>query len=175
MLSGFLDDFVPDRRFESTVEAVENIPDDIQGIILDVDGVLVEPGLDINRENIGDELAEKLEELSLESDICLLTNRDVNDSFQFEILDVGQEVEVIEDASKPRSEAFESGIDCLNVDRADVVMIGDSPFTDVYGANRSGLSIFQVDQDRSKYSMDLRITKSLEDLFQRFSYFILSK
>jgi FMN phosphatase YigB (HAD superfamily) len=116
-----------------------------------------------------------LKQLIEDFDLCLLSNRVREDDFSSEEVKLFDGMQVVENHLKPDSEAFESALDRLDVDRSNAVMIGDSPYTDVYGANKAGLKVFQVDQDRSKYSLGLMISKSFEDVVQRIARYLTNK
>jgi FMN phosphatase YigB (HAD superfamily) len=167
--------FLPDRKFGSTEEALRSIPEDMEAVVLDIDGVLVDPGLEVERENMDGEIYSLLKQLIEDFDLCLLSNRVREDDFSSEEVKLFDGMQVVENHLKPDSEAFESALDRLDVDRSNAVMIGDSPYTDVYGANKSGLKVFQVDQDRSKYSLGLMISKSFEDVVQRIARYLTNK
>lgn len=47
-------------------------------------------------------------------------------------------------ADKPKPAAFLKAVDQLGVEKSEVIMIGDQLFTDVLGANRSGLEVILV-------------------------------
>lgn len=46
-------------------------------------------------------------------------------------------------------------------------MIGDSPYTDIYGANRIGINTLQVYQDRREHEFPEKYLKTIEDLTQK--------
>lgn len=164
--------FIPDRRFESTEQALKNIPESKEGVILDIDGVLVDPGLEIKKENIGDEIHSILKELFNNYEVCVLSNRAREEEFNPENIDYLSEADVVEDYLKPGEKAFKSALEKLGVNSSDTVMVGDSPYTDIYGANRMGIKSFQVEQDRSKYSVLLSVSKRFEDGVQGISKYL---
>lgn len=170
--------FIPDGYFETTVDALESIPENTKGVILDLDGVLIEvdgehspPSLE---NNVKQEVYDKFIEVREKYPSCILTNRVRYDSFNEESLEdfFATEVVNLEDSKKPQAIVYEQALNYLQAEPDEVVMIGDSPYTDIYGANKAGLTTYQIKQDRGKYHFPENLTKRGEDLFQAFVRFL---
>lgn len=166
---------VPDHEFATTTAAFEYIlsseSGSFGGVLVDVDGVLIDVEERHPAPKIGSNLSADLLDLLWEVDdaygACIVTNRIRYDYFDPEGLEAVFELPVVTGTKrKPSAEIFYTGMSLLDVDtdQADeVVMVGDSSYFDTYGAGKAGLQTFQVDQDRSKYPLPKQTGKRMAD------------
>lgn len=175
-----LEYLIPDEEFESTEAALSALDGDVEGVLVDVDGVLMEVEGEhcdpVQGENVERYVKNKFDEVRVSHPVYLVTNRTRYETN----LDVlreffGEEVISMEGVTKPDSELFNEGLERLGVENPKkAVMIGDSPITDIYGANKVGMTTYQVPQDRSRYGFPENITKRLEDMAQVTSRYLIS-
>lgn len=166
---------VPDREFATTTEAFEYIlaPESgsFAGVLVDVDGVLIDVEQRHPPPEVGSNLSADLLELLWQVDeaygACIVTNRIRYDYFDPEGLEAVFELPVVTGTKrKPNKEIFYTGMELLGVDTdraGEVVMVGDSSYFDTYGAGKAGLQTIQVDQDRSKYPLPKQAGKRMAD------------
>lgn len=103
-----------------------------RGIIFDIDNTLVHHGDDSTTEV--DELFVKIHDAGLKT--LLLTNND-DERVQRFIRNI--DTDYICDAEKPDISGYIKAVERMKIDRSQAVVIGDQLFTDILGANRSGI------------------------------------
>ncbi len=108
-----------------------------KGVIFDIDNTLVHHGEDSTTEV--DELFREIHKIGLKT--ILLSNNNVERIKRF-LLNIDSMY--IPDADKPNVENYFKAIEMLNLKRHEVVFIGDQVFTDIYGANKSGIASILV-------------------------------
>jgi ribonucleotide monophosphatase NagD (HAD superfamily) len=169
---------IPDREFDDAISAFEFLlaadPVEYEGVLVDLDGVLLE--VDGNHsapvvgENVEEGIVDLLQDIAAKFGAVIVTNRVRHTNFDPAQIEAVFGVPVISGTPpKPSQEIFHAGVRKLGVDfedRAQVVMVGDSPYQDTYGAKRAGLTTFQVDQDRRKYNFWQMSGKLLADAVQ---------
>ncbi|MDY3740511.1 MAG: YqeG family HAD IIIA-type phosphatase [Selenomonadaceae bacterium] len=109
-----------------------------RGLIFDIDNTLV---------HHGDPANEKIEKFfrdihKLGFKTILLSN---NDEERIEDFNKNIKTKYICDADKPNPYNYYKAVDMLEVDIKESVVIGDQLFTDIWGANRSGMASIFVD------------------------------
>lgn len=104
-----------------------------RAVIFDIDNTLVHHGDNSTPEV--DELFVKIHAAGLKT--VLLTNNDEERVLRF-IKNI--DTEYICDAEKPNPSGYIQAIEKLGVKRSQAVVIGDQLFTDILGANRSGIA-----------------------------------
>lgn len=109
----------------------------IRGLIFDIDNTLVPHGEDCTEEVIS--LFAKLHKIGFST--LLLSNNSVERLEKFNH-NIG--AYYIADANKPDVESFQRALALLKMDRSEVVVIGDQLFTDICGANDSGIASILV-------------------------------
>jgi ribonucleotide monophosphatase NagD (HAD superfamily) len=169
---------VPDREFVDAIAAFEFLlaadPAEYEGVLVDLDGVLLEVdgshAAPVVGENVEEGTVALLKEIAAKFGAVIVTNRVRHKKFDPEGIEGVFGVPVISGTPpKPSQEIFHAGVRELGVDFEDrdrVVMVGDSPYQDIYGAKRAGLTTFQVDQDRRKYNFLPMSGKVLADAIQ---------
>ena len=108
-----------------------------RGIIFDIDNTLVHHGDDSIPEI--DDLFRKIQGLGLKT--LLLSN---NDRGRVERFTKNIDTLYICDADKPNPQNYLKAVEMLNIKKEEAVVIGDQVFTDILGANRSGLASILV-------------------------------
>ena len=108
-----------------------------RGIIFDIDNTLVHHGDDSTPEI--DDLFRKIQGLGLKT--LLLSN---NDRGRVERFIKNIDTPYICDADKPNPQNYLKAVEMLNIKKEEAVVIGDQVFTDILGANRSGLASILV-------------------------------
>ena len=103
-----------------------------RGIIFDIDNTLVHHGNDSTPEI--DSLLQEIQSTGLK--ILLLSN---NDAERVERFIKDKELLYVCDADKPEVSGYLKALKMLNMKKEEVVVIGDQMFTDILGANKSGI------------------------------------
>lgn len=109
-----------------------------RGIIFDLDNTLVHHGDNSNKKV--DDLFKHIHSIGLKT--ILLTNND-EDRVQRFITNI--DTLYICDANKPQSLNYLKAVDLLELNKSEVVYIGDQIFIDIFGANKSGITSILVD------------------------------
>ena len=108
-----------------------------RGLIFDIDNTLVPHGADSTAEV--DEFFRYIQGLGFKT--LLLSNNDEERTLRF-LKNIDSLY--ICDADKPKPAGYLKAVDMLDMPKNQVVVIGDQIFTDIYGANRSGLASILV-------------------------------
>ena len=108
-----------------------------RGILFDIDNTLVHHGDPSTKEV--DALFQKLHRMGWKT--LLLTN---NDQERVERFIQNIHTLYLCDAEKPDPSSYQKAIEQLNLPKQTVICIGDQIFTDILGANRSGISSILV-------------------------------
>lgn len=103
-----------------------------RGVIFDIDNTLVMHGYPADAHAIA--FFEKLREIGFST--CLVSNnkRPRVESFAVEV-----QSEFIFKANKPSTKGYQAAMDKMSTCKDNTLFVGDQLFTDVYGANRTGL------------------------------------
>ncbi|MBQ7242127.1 MAG: HAD-IIIA family hydrolase [Firmicutes bacterium] len=108
-----------------------------RGLIFDIDNTLVPHGADSTAEV--DEFFRYIQGLGFKT--LLLSNNDEERTLRF-LKNIDSLY--ICDADKPKPAGYLKAVDMLDMPKNQAVVIGDQIFTDIYGANRSGLASILV-------------------------------
>ena len=108
-----------------------------KGLLFDIDNTLVHHGDDSNPKV--DKFFEKLNDMGFK---CVM----VSDNNEDRILRFLKNIDAlyIAEAGKPGTKCFYKAMKMLNMNKNEVVMIGDQIFTDIRGANRAGIASILV-------------------------------
>lgn len=104
----------------------------IRGIISDIDNTLVPHGAPADNEII--KLFEQLHAMGF--DTCLISN---NKEPRVEPFAYSVNSKYIYDAHKPSTKNYIKAMELMKTDKDSTLFIGDQIFTDVWGANRTGI------------------------------------
>ena len=131
----FLEKYYPRGYVESVfdIDYTELYRKGFRGVIFDIDNTLVHHG-DSSTPEI-DKLFVRIHAAGLKT--LLLTN---NDEERVQRFITNIDTEYICDAEKPDTKGYIKAVEKLSIKRSQVVMIGDQLFTDILGANRSGIA-----------------------------------
>ena len=108
-----------------------------KAIIFDIDNTLVPHGKDSTKEV--EELFQNLHNIGFKT---LLLSNNCEERIKRFIKNI--DTLYICDAEKPKTHNYIKAIEKLNIDKKQAIFIGDQIFTDIYGANKSGIDSILV-------------------------------
>lgn len=126
-----------------------------RGLIFDIDNTLVHHGEDATSEI--EELFRSIQRIGLKT--LLLTNNDESRTKRFL---KNMESLYLCDAHKPDTEGYLKAVDMLGIQKKQALFIGDQLFTDIYGANKSGIDSILVRYMRYENETKIGIKRNLE-------------
>ncbi len=126
-----------------------------RGIIFDIDNTLVEHGADASEEAI--KLFDSLKNIGY--NICLLSN---NKKPRVERFNKDVNVNYIFQAQKPISKNYLAAAVMMRTSIKHTLCIGDQIFTDIYGANKTGIYSILVKPISKKEVLQVRLKRKLE-------------
>lgn len=126
-----------------------------RALIFDIDNTLVEHGAPANERAIA--LMERLKGLGFR--VCLLSN---NKEPRVKSFNENIGVDYIFKAGKPKRSGYEQAMRLMGSGKEDTVFIGDQIFTDVCGANLSGLETYLVEPIDKKEEIQIVLKRWLE-------------
>lgn len=132
-----------------------------RGVIFDIDNTLVPHGND-STEKV-DELFRSIHKSGLKT--LLLSNND-EERIQRFIRNIDSLY--ICDAEKPKTGGYLKAVEMLGVKKEEAVFVGDQVFTDVLGANRSGIDNILVKYIRPKNETKIGKRRTLEKVILKF-------
>lgn len=132
-----------------------------RGLIFDIDNTLVHHGDDSTEEI--DELFRNIQGTGLKT--LLLTNNDEERVKRF-IKNI--DTMYICDAGKPAVDGYLKAVEMMGIKKAEAVCIGDQIFTDIYGANKSGMASILVKFIRLKEETKIGKKRQLEKVILKF-------
>lgn len=140
-----------------------------RGLIYDIDNTLVEHGADCNE--AAAKLFLRLTKLGYK--ICLLSNNKEPRVRRFYdgLIEAGVDVtniNYIYDAKKPSRKNYRRAMKLMSTDRKNTIFIGDQLFTDVYGANRTGIRSFLVRPINKREEIQIVLKRYLERVVLHF-------
>lgn len=138
-----------------------------RGLIIDIDNTLVPHGADSTPEV--DELITKIQSLGFTT--LLLSN---NDKARVERFLKNIDSLYICDSDKPNTEGFLKSVEKLNLDKKQTIVIGDQTYTDIIGANKSGLASILV-KYIGFYKKDKKGIRRTIEKFVLFTYKLRNK
>ncbi len=136
----------------------------IEAVILDLDNTLVGwQRHDVSADVMGWLAALKESGMKL----CLLSNT----RFGRRLKKLSEELEIpyVRQAMKPSKKGFHAALELMGADPSKTVMIGDQMFTDVWGANRSGIFSIMVPPMARREFFGTKISRMAERVL--LSYF----
>lgn len=135
----------------------------IRGVIFDIDNTLVPHGAP------ADEKAKKLfahlKELGMNA--CLLSN---NKEPRVAMFNKDAKVYTISKSGKPNPKGYRKAMELMGTDEQSTIFVGDQLFTDVWGANRTGLYSILVKPIHPKEEIQIVLKRYLEKIVL-FFYF----
>ena len=129
----------------------------IRGLIYDVDNTLVPHGAPATAEAVA--LFERLRNIGF--DTCIISNNKEPRVKPFADMVHSR---YIFKAGKPKKENYIKAMDLMGTDRNSTYFIGDQIFTDVYGANRTGIPSILVKPINKKEEIQIVLKRKLEKI-----------
>lgn len=127
----------------------------IRGIIFDVDNTLVPHGAPSDER--AEALFERLRKTGLKT--CLMSNNK-----EARVAPFAQAVHsgYLYKAGKPKISGYQRAMDKMGTGRAETLFVGDQLFTDIWGANRSGLYSILVEPINPREEIQIVLKRRLE-------------
>lgn len=151
------------QKFYPSVRAVSSYDIDyeglyqagIQGLIYDIDNTLVPHGAPADEKAVA--LFARLHEIGFQT--CLISNNQLPRVAPF-----AQAVDsmFVEDAHKPSVKNYQKAMQLMGTDTDSTYFIGDQLFTDIYGANRTGIPSILVSPIHPKEEIQIVLKRYLE-------------
>ncbi|MCC8082453.1 MAG: YqeG family HAD IIIA-type phosphatase, partial [Lachnospiraceae bacterium] len=135
MFQKFYPDIYVDSAYQIDFDSLYY--DGYRGLIFDIDNTLVTHGAPAD--DRAKELFAHLKALGFEC--CLLSN---NKEPRVKMFNDDVHVHYICEAHKPSVGNYEKAMELMRTDRDSTLFIGDQIFTDIYGANRTGIPTIMV-------------------------------
>ena len=120
----------------------------IRGIVSDIDNTLVPHGAPADEHII--KIFEKIHGMGI--DTCLISN---NKKLRVEPFAKAVNSKFIYDAHKPSRESYKKAMELMNTDKESTLFIGDQIFTDIWGANRTGIETVMLKQIDKKEEIQI--------------------
>jgi len=127
----------------------------IRGLIFDIDNTLVPHGKPETPESL--DLFDKLRQIGF--DTCLISN---NQEPRVAPFAKAMNTKYIYNAHKPSTKNYIKAMELMGTDKDSTIFIGDQLFTDVYGANRTGIPSILVKQIDKKEEIQIILKRYLE-------------
>ncbi|MCC8150966.1 MAG: YqeG family HAD IIIA-type phosphatase, partial [Lachnospiraceae bacterium] len=153
MFQKFYPDLYVDSAYQIDYEGL--YADGCRGLIFDIDNTLVMHGAPADER--AKALFARLKEIGFSC--CLLSN---NKEPRVKMFNDEVHVQYIYDAHKPSTAGYEQAMRIMGTDKSNTVFIGDQIFTDIYGANRTGLSTIMVKYIYWKEEIQIVLKRRLE-------------
>ena len=155
--------FYPDKYIVSTYQINFDrlYEQGYRGIIFDIDNTLVEHGAPADERSIA--LFRHLKELGFR--IMLLSN---NKEPRVKMFNDAVQVQYLFKAGKPGKAGYEQAIKKLGCNTGNTLFVGDQLFTDVWGANRTGLYSILVKPINPKEEIQIVLKRYLEAVVLMF-------
>ena len=152
-----LQQFYPDHEADSAygIDYKTLYRKGYRGIIFDIDNTLVTHGAPANEK--AKKLFAHLHELGFAT--CLISNNQEPRVKPF--ADAVQSM-YIYDAHKPSTKNYEKAMERMHTDKKNTIFIGDQMFTDVFGANRTGIPSIMVKKIHWKEEIQIVLKRRLE-------------
>ncbi len=129
----------------------------IRGIIFDIDNTLVPHGAPADEAVIA--LFDNIHSIGLKT--CLISNNKEKRVKPFAQLVKSQ---YIFDAHKPSVKNYKKAVKIMGITETHTLFIGDQIFTDIYGANRAGITSILVNPIHAKEEIQIILKRYLEKI-----------
>lgn len=151
--------FYPKEYLDSSyvIDYEKLYKDGVRGLIYDIDNTLVEHGKPATERAV--ELFERLRNIGF--DTCLISNNKEPRVKPFADA-VGSKY--VYDAHKPSKKNYIKAMELMGTDTGNTYFIGDQIFTDVYGANRTGIPSILVKPIHPKEEIQIVLKRKLEKI-----------
>ena len=151
------DRFFPDRYVASTyvIDFEKLYEEGYRGLIFDIDNTLVPHGAPADARAIA--LFDRLKKIGFKC--CLISN---NQEPRVKMFNEPIQVDYVYNAHKPSTKNYRKAMEIMGTDETNSVFIGDQLFTDVWGANRTGLYSILVKPINPKEEIQIVLKRRLE-------------
>ena len=157
------DKFFPDKYVASTyvIDFEELYKKGYRGLIFDIDNTLVPHGAP------ADERAKKLfaKLKSLGFHCCLISN---NQEPRVKMFNQDIQVDYVYNAHKPSTKNYKKAMEMMGTNQKNTLFIGDQLFTDVWGAQRTGIANILVKPIHPKEEIQIVLKRYLEKIVLYF-------
>ena len=152
------DRFFPDRYVASTyvIDFEKLYEEGYRGLIFDIDNTLVPHARAIA-------LFDRLKKIGFKC--CLISN---NQEPRVKMFNEPIQVDYVYNAHKPSTKNYRKAMEIMGTDETNSVFIGDQLFTDVWGANRTGLYSILVKPINPKEEIQIVLKRYLEAVVLAF-------
>ena len=157
------DRFFPDRYVASTyvIDFEKLYEEGYRGLIFDIDNTLVPHGAPADARAIA--LFDRLKKIGFKC--CLISN---NQEPRVKMFNEPIQVDYVYNAHKPSTKNYRKAMEIMGTDETNSVFIGDQLFTDVWGANRTGLYSILVKPINPKEEIQIVLKRYLEAVVLAF-------
>ena len=157
------DRFFPDQYVASTyvIDFEKLYEEGVRGLIFDIDNTLVPHGAPADER--AKALFARLKAIGFRC--CLISN---NQKPRVEMFDKDIQVDYVYNAHKPSTKNYRKAMEIMGTDETNSVFIGDQLFTDVWGANRTGLYSILVKPINPKEEIQIVLKRYLEAVVLAF-------
>lgn len=151
--------FYPTKYLDSTYEIdfEELYESGVRGVLFDIDNTLVPHGAPADER--AKQLFTRLKELGIGA--CLISNNQLGRVKSFAD-SVG--AAYIENAHKPSVKGYQAAMKRIGCTTENTVFVGDQLFTDIYGANRTGIPTILVKPIHPKEEIQIVLKRYLEKI-----------
>lgn len=132
-----------------------------RGLIYDIDNTLTQHGAPATEQAV--ELMKRLKQIGF--GVCLLSN---NKEERVKMFNEEIHVQYIHKAGKPSVAGYEKAMQLIGTKKENTIFIGDQIFTDIYGANRTGLVTYLVKPIDKKEEIQIILKRYLEKIVLYF-------
>ena len=149
----------PDEYMDSTyaIDFKKLYKDGYRGILFDIDNTLVPHGAKADKR--AEDFFVYLKNLGFKS--CLISN---NDEARVKMFNENIKTDYIYKAGKPAVKSYEKAMKIMGTDKSNTFFVGDQIFTDVYGANRTGIYAVLVKPIHPKEEIQIVLKRYLEKI-----------
>ena len=157
------DRFFPDQYVASTyvIDFEKLYEEGYRGLIFDIDNTLVPHGAPADARAIA--LFDRLKKIGFKC--CLISN---NQEPRVKMFNEPIQVDYVYNAHKPSTKNYRKAMAIMGTDETNSVFIGDQLFTDVWGANRTGLYSILVKPINPKEEIQIVLKRYLEAIVLAF-------
>lgn len=158
-----LERFYPGEYLDSTyvIDFEQLAREGYKGLIFDIDNTLVPHGAPADER--AKALFARLKRLGFQC--CLLSN---NQLPRVEMFNKDIQVHFIENAHKPSTKNYQRAMELMGTNRENTIFVGDQLFTDIYGANRTGIRTILVKPIHPKEEIQIVLKRYLEKIVLYF-------
>lgn len=155
--------FYPQECVDSTYEIpFEKLYEEgYRGVLFDIDNTLVPHGAPATPQAV--DFFKRLREIGFS--YCMISNNQIErvESFCREV-----EGKFVCNAHKPSTKGYELAMEYMGTDKANTLFVGDQLFTDIYGANRTGIRSILVKPIHPKEEIQIVLKRYLERIVLHF-------